>query len=125
MLSNMCPTIIAKGGRPFLVIGCPGGRTIPNTVLQVILNVIDFRMNIAQAIARPRIHHQWLPDITEYEPGAFAADSLAAYKAMGHTAREDKSLEANDAMGIRVDPRQAGSLGAADPRSEDGAAAGY
>lgn len=125
MLSNMCPTIIARDGRPCLVIGCPGGRTIPNTVLQVILNVLDFRMDIARAIARPRLHHQWLPDLTEFEPGAFSPKSLGDYRGLGHAARQDKSLGANDAMGIRIDPRTGRLFGAADPRSEDGAAAGY
>jgi gamma-glutamyltranspeptidase/glutathione hydrolase len=125
MLSNMCPTIIAKGGRPFLVIGCPGGRAIPSAVLQIILNVVDFRLNIAQAIARPRAHHQWLPDVTEYENGVFSADSLQIYKMMGHKSRENKSLEANDAMGILAGPGKGKLTGAADPRSEDGAAAGY
>jgi gamma-glutamyltranspeptidase/glutathione hydrolase len=125
MLSNMCPTILALNGKPCVIIGCPGGRAIPTAVLQVILNVVDFRMDIARAIARPRIHHQWLPDATAYEAGAFSRDSLEAYQALGHAAREDKSLEANDAMGIRVDPKTGWLLGAADPRSEDGAAAGY
>jgi gamma-glutamyltranspeptidase/glutathione hydrolase len=123
MLSNMCPTIIARDGKPFLIIGSPGGRTIPNTVLQVILNAIDFRMNIAEAIARPRIHHQWLPDVTDYEPGAFSADALRLYKMMGHAAREDKDLKHNDAMGIMI--RKKALSGCADPRSTDGSAAGY
>jgi gamma-glutamyltranspeptidase/glutathione hydrolase len=123
MLSSMCPAIIAKGGKPFLVIGCPGGRAIPNAVLQVILNVIDFHMNIAEAISRPRIHHQWLPDVTEYEPGAFSADALRIYKMMGHAAREDKDLKYNDAMGVMI--RKKALSGCADPRSMDGSAAGY
>jgi gamma-glutamyltranspeptidase/glutathione hydrolase len=123
MLSNMCPTIIARDGKPFLAIGSPGGRTIPNTVLQVILNAIDFRMNIAEAIARPRIHQQWLPDVTDYEPGAFSADALRLYKMMGHAAREDKDLKHNDAMGIMI--RKKALSGCADPRSTDGSAAGY
>ncbi len=125
MLSNMCPTILARGGRTFLVAGSPGGRTIPNTVLQVILSVVDFRMNIAEAIAAPRVHHQWLPDVTDYEPGAFRAEALRIYKAMGHAARADKGLGLNDAMGIMVDPRTGKLTGCADPRSEGGAAAGY
>ena len=125
MLSSMCPAILARDKKPYLVIGCPGGRAIPNAVLQVILNVVDFRMDIARALARPRIHHQWLPDITEYETGVFSMDSLGLYKGMGHKARENKSLEANDAMGILAGPWKSGLTGAADPRSEDGAAAGY
>jgi len=123
MLSNMSPTIIAKNGKPFLVIGCPGGRAIPNAVLQIILNVIDSRMDIARAIARPRIHHQWLPDVTEYEPGVFSADALEIYRMMGHKAREDEDLQHNDAMGIMI--KKKAITGCADPRSEDGSAAGY
>lgn len=123
MLSNMSPTIVTKNGKPFLVIGCPGGRTIPNSILQVILNVIDFRMDIATAIARPRIHHQWLPDITEYEPGVFSAKSLRLYKMMGHKAREDKGLSSNDAMAIMI--KKKAPAGCADPRAKDGSAAGY
>jgi gamma-glutamyltranspeptidase/glutathione hydrolase len=125
MLSNMSPTIIAKNGRPVLIIGCPGGRTIPNSVLQVILNVIDFGMDIAAAIAAPRIHHQWLPDVTDYEPGAFSAEALMLYKTMGHKSREDADLKHNDAMGILIDLRTGKLTGCADPRSEDGSAVGY
>jgi gamma-glutamyltranspeptidase/glutathione hydrolase len=125
MLSSMCPAILARDKKPYLVIGCPGGRAIPNAVLQVILNIVDFRMNIAEAIARPRIHHQWLPDITEYEQDAIPADSLRLYKGMGHKLREDKSLVFNDAMGILAGPKKGTLSGCADPRSEDGAAAGY
>jgi gamma-glutamyltranspeptidase/glutathione hydrolase len=125
MLSNMSPTIIAKNGRPVLIIGCPGGRTIPNSVLQVILNVIDFGMDIAAAIAAPRIHHQWLPDITDYEPGVFSAEALRLYKLMGHPACEDKGLMYNDAMGIIIDHKTGKLAGCADPRSKNGSAAGY
>ena len=125
MLSSMCPAILARDGKPFLVIGCPGGRAIPNAVLQIILNVVDFRMDIAGAIARPRVHHQWLPDVTELEPGAVSEGPLGAYRAMGHKVRVDKSLTANDAMGILIDRRAGRLYGAADPRSEDGSAAGY
>jgi len=67
MLSSMTPTIVAKNGKPVIIIGSPGGRTIINTVLQVILNVIDYDMNIAKAIESPRMHHQWLPDVTYFE----------------------------------------------------------
>ena len=67
MLSSMSPTIVLKDGEPFLVTGSPGGRTIINTVLQVILNVIDFRMNIQEAVDEPRIHQQWMPDIITLE----------------------------------------------------------
>lgn len=67
MLSSMTPTIVLKGGKPFLVIGSPGGRTIINTVLQVIVNVIDFKMDAQSAVDEPRVHHQWMPDVLEVE----------------------------------------------------------
>lgn len=62
MLSSMSPTIVLKDGKPYFITGSPGGRTIINTVLQVIVNVIDFKMDAQQAVDEPRIHHQWLPD---------------------------------------------------------------
>src|SRR5207253_10985612 len=62
-LSSMTPTFVLKDGKPFLVLGSPGGGPIINTVLQVIVNVIDFGMNVQQAIDAPRFHHQWLPEI--------------------------------------------------------------
>jgi gamma-glutamyltranspeptidase/glutathione hydrolase len=67
MLSSMAPTILAKDGKVFLVLGSPGGRTIINTVLLTILNVVDFHMNVQKAVNAPRFHHQWLPDRLEYE----------------------------------------------------------
>jgi gamma-glutamyltranspeptidase/glutathione hydrolase len=67
MLSSMTPTIVLKDGRAFLMTGSPGGRTIINTVLQVIVNVIDFNMDIQSAVDEPRIHHAWMPDQIELE----------------------------------------------------------
>jgi len=67
MLSSMSPTIVLKDKKPFLVTGSPGGRTIINTVLQVIVNVIDFKMDVQAAVDEPRIHHQWLPDVITLE----------------------------------------------------------
>src|ERR1035437_2424904 len=66
-LSSMCPTIITKDGKPVLILGTPGGSRIITTVLQAILNVVDFQMNIQEAVDAPRIHHQWLPDVTNVE----------------------------------------------------------
>jgi len=75
MLSSMTPTIILKEGKPFMVIGSPGGSTIITQVLQTVQNVIDFGMNISDAISAPRIHHQWLPDKIDYEPFSIADDT--------------------------------------------------
>jgi gamma-glutamyltranspeptidase / glutathione hydrolase len=67
MLSSMTPTIVAKDGKPYLIIGSPGGRTIINTVFQTVLNVLEYDMRIDKAIEAMKIHHQWLPDMLVYE----------------------------------------------------------
>ncbi|KAA3617306.1 MAG: gamma-glutamyltransferase [Calditrichaeota bacterium] len=124
MLSSMSPTIVAKDGKPVLVIGSPGGRTIINTTLQVILNVIDHEMNIGQAIEAGRIHHQWLPDKTYYEEWQLSPDTKRLYESMGHILYE-KGVTLGRAMGIYVDYESGIISGAADTRSPDGGAAGY
>jgi gamma-glutamyltranspeptidase/glutathione hydrolase len=88
MLSSMSPTIVTKDGRLFMVTGTPGGRTIINTVLMTILNVIDFGMNAQEAVDAGRIHHQWLPDRITYEEHAFSPDTIALLKKMGHTMQQ-------------------------------------
>jgi len=86
-LSSMTPTIVIKDGKVFLVVGAPGGSRIISAVLQVILNVIDFGMNMQDAIDAPRIHHQWMPDRLDFEKG-ISPDTLALLKARGHTIDE-------------------------------------
>ena len=81
----MSPTIVLKDGKPVLVTGSPGGSRIISTVLQVIVNVIDHRMDVADAVAAPRLHHQWLPDEVRIERG-FAADRWLRCEAKGHQA---------------------------------------
>ncbi len=83
-LSSMTPTIVLKDGKPVLVTGSPGGSRIISTVLQVIVNVLDYHMDVAAAVAAPRLHHQWLPDEVRVEHG-FSEDTLAALRAKGHT----------------------------------------
>jgi gamma-glutamyltranspeptidase/glutathione hydrolase len=87
MLSSMTPTIVAKDGKPVFTAGSPGGKTIINTTMQLILNVIDHDMNIAESVEAGRIHHQWLPDVTSIEDRAVSADSLLMYEALGHPVR--------------------------------------
>jgi gamma-glutamyltranspeptidase/glutathione hydrolase len=126
MLSSMTPTIVAKNGKPYLLIGSPGGRTIINTVLQVIVNVIDFNMDVAEAIAAPRIHHQWLPNVLRLEKFGTTKDSQRLLEMMGHRVRvSDDSRAQGSAMGIMIDPATGLRLGAADPRAADGAAIGF
>jgi gamma-glutamyltranspeptidase/glutathione hydrolase len=121
MLSSMTPTIVVKAGRPFLVAGSPGGRTIPSTVLQVLLNVLDFGMNAQEAVDAPRFHHQWVPDRIDHEPRAFPRDVAEALVRRGHALREREPIGNVSAIGLDGD----GSwLGAADPRRE-GSAAGF
>ena len=86
-LSSMTPVMVFKDGKPVLTTGSPGGSSIINTVLQTVLNVVDFDMNIAKAAAQPRIHHQWLPDLVFHEAG-FSPDTLERLKAMGHTTKQ-------------------------------------
>ena len=88
MLSSMAPTIIAKDGQLFMVTGTPGGRTIINTVLTTILNVIDYGMNAQEAVDAGRMHHQWLPDRLSVERFGFSADTIKMLQAMGHTVTE-------------------------------------
>ena len=85
MLSSMSPTIVVKDSELFMLTGTPGGRTIINTVLQTILNVVDHGMNAQEAVDAGRIHHQWLPDHIRYEKYGFSQDTLALLESMGHT----------------------------------------
>ena len=121
MLSSMTPSIVALDGKPWLVVGSPGGRTIINTVLQVILNVIDHGMNIAEAVEAPRIHHQWLPDVTSFESLGISPDTRRLYEALGHQVRLRGTQGRAHCIAAEVDLL----FGAADSRSYDGRAIGY
>ena len=123
MLSSMTPTIVAKEGKPYLLLGSPGGRTIINTVLQCVLNVIDFGMNIAQANAAGRFHHQWLPDEIRMERYATTKDTRDKLESMGHKLKIVGGQ--GSVMAIMIDPKTGVRLGSADPRAADGGAAGY
>ena len=118
-LSSMTPTIVTRDGKLDLVLGTPGGPTIINTVLEVLLNVVDFGMNVQDAVDFPRIHHQWLPDQLLMERG-FSPDTVALLKARGHDVRMVGSI--GEVAAIQV--RDGWLEGAADPRTE-GTAKGY
>ncbi len=118
-LSSMSPTIVLKDGKPVLVTGSPGGSRIISTVLQVIVDVLDYGMDVAAAVAAPRLHHQWLPDEVRIERG-FADDTLAALRAKGHHVIEP--MGQTSANSIAVTP--AGLRGAPDPRTRGAEAAG-
>jgi gamma-glutamyltranspeptidase/glutathione hydrolase len=115
----MTPTIVLRDGRLFLVAGSPGSGRIISTVLEVLLNVIDFGMNVRDAVDRPRFHHQWKPDTLFMEPG-FSPDTLALLRGRGHNVETVSGI--GEAAAILA---EGGWLqGAADSRSE-GKASGY
>jgi len=119
-LSSMTPTIVLKHGKPYIVTGSPGGSRIITAVLQVLLNVIDHHMTIAQAVQAPRIHHQWLPDETMVEAGV-PAEIVKALEARGHHVKVWPPF--TSANSILVTPH--GLIGAADTRTRGALAAGY
>jgi gamma-glutamyltranspeptidase/glutathione hydrolase len=123
MLSSMTPTIVAQDGVPLFATGTPGGKTIINTTLQTILNIIDHGMTIAEAIEAGRIHHQWLPDRTLIEERGFSPDTIRLYEEFGHNVRRVAGI--GSAMGVYYDRKNDVYLGAADSRAEDGAAVGF
>lgn len=123
MLSSMSPTVVAKDGVPLFATGTPGGRTIINTTMQTILNVIDHDMNISEALSAGRIHHQWLPDSTRIESKLFSADTRKLYAERGHTMRNSSGI--GSAMAVYRDPETGILSGAADPRAADGGAVAY
>ncbi len=123
MLSSMTPAIVAKNGKPHLIIGSPGGRTIINTVFQTVLNVLEYNMRIDKAIEAMKIHHQWLPDMLVYEKHLMSPDTRDALEQMGHKLRGVNNLGV--LMGITYDPMLKVYIGAADSSSDDGAAVGY
>jgi gamma-glutamyltranspeptidase/glutathione hydrolase len=124
-LSSMTPTIVLRGGKPFLALGSPGGPTIINTVLEVLINVIDFGMNVQDAVNWPRFHHQWMPDELRMEPG-YSPDTVALLEKRGYTVKladaRGRKLSQGEVAAIGFD--NGWLLGAADPRTE-GTAEGY
>ena len=119
-LSSMTPTLVLKDGKPTLVTGSPGGARIITTVLQTVVNTIDFGMNPAEAAATPRFHHQWTPDELRIEKG-FSNDTLALLKQWGHNVALKPSMGRTQTIQIRD-----GMLyGASDPRNPDGQTLGY
>jgi gamma-glutamyltranspeptidase/glutathione hydrolase len=118
-LSSMTPTIVLKDGKVVLVTGSPGGSRIISAVLQVIIDVLDYHMDVAAAVAAPRVHHQWIPDRVRVEHG-FPADILAGLKARGHTVVEPLGQTSANTIGVTAD----GLLGAPDPRTRGAEAAG-
>ncbi|MDP9110089.1 MAG: gamma-glutamyltransferase [Candidatus Eremiobacteraeota bacterium] len=122
-LSSMAPTIVTRGGNLVLVTGSPGGSRIITIVLSTIQNVIDYGMNVQDAVNAPRIHMQWLPDEVQYEPGALSPETMSKLSAMGYVFRRFTSW--GSAQAIYVDPRTGTRYGGSDRRHPAGAAMGY
>jgi len=122
MLSSMSPTILARDGKLFMVTGTPGGRTIINTVLETIIDVVDFGMNAQEAVDAPKFHHQWLPDRITYERFGFSPDTVAELTRRGH------ALQTTDSQGVAqiivVNEKEGLLEGGTDHRAPDGAAVG-
>jgi gamma-glutamyltranspeptidase/glutathione hydrolase len=121
MLSSQTPTIIATKGKVLLVTGSPGGRTIINTVLNIVVSVIDYDMPIQEAVDAPRLHHQWFPDEVKFEGAKQHPETVARLKAMGHRVSYARQ---GDAHSIWVNPKTGGYVGAADKRLS-GKVSGY
>jgi gamma-glutamyltranspeptidase/glutathione hydrolase len=127
----MSPTIVLKDGKPVLVIGTPGGSRIITVVLQVIVNAIDYGMDLQEAIDAPRIHQQWLPETTFVEPFALSPDTRRILTDMGHQIVEGAPW--SHATGIVIGSPWLGGAsrdgnryyGAVDPRRNTGLALGH
>jgi len=124
MLSSMTPTLVIKDGKVYMITGSPGGRTIINTVLNVIVNVVDFNMPLQDAIDAARMDHEWMPDLLRLEKGAITEELIESLKAMGHKMKESSRWRQGDAHSILIDPITGLYYGAADKRSQ-GSAIGY
>jgi gamma-glutamyltranspeptidase/glutathione hydrolase len=130
-LSSMSPTIVTKDGAPVMVLGTPGGSTIITAVLETMINVIDYGMNIQEAVDAPRFHQQWLPELTSVEAFAFSPDTRKILEAMGH--KLGPPQPANHIAAILVGAPSLGGkavgrnrfYGANDPRRHTGLALGY
>jgi gamma-glutamyltranspeptidase / glutathione hydrolase len=130
-LSSMSPTIVSKDGKPVMVVGTPGGSRIITAVLQTMINAIDYDMNAQEAVDMPRIHQQWLPDLTNVENYALSPDTQKILEGMGHKfgPPQDPNHLAVIIVGApSLNGKQVGNnryYGAIDPRPNTGLAAGY
>jgi gamma-glutamyltranspeptidase / glutathione hydrolase len=121
MLSSMTPAILEKDGKLFMVVGTPGGTTIITSVFQVILNVVEHKMNMQEAVAAPRVHHQWLPDEISAERDALSEEVMSNLEMLGHKVVHRGKYGRVDAILVRDDGKLEGG---ADPRGDD-TASGY
>ena len=122
ILSSQTPTIVLRDGKVYIVTGTPGSRTIINTMLHVISNVIDYQMDIREAVDAPRLHHQWMPDVVQIEDNRLPKNTRKELESLGH--KFEQGGRQGDAHSILVDPETGIRHGAADKRIS-GKAAGY
>lgn len=125
MLSSMCPTLVLKNNQPFMAVGTPGGTTIPTSIFQMIVDLVDFKMQAADAVNKPRFHHQWLPDVIEYEAN-FPGNVLQQLMQKGYASRRYTIAGYEDVIGrvelIQFDKKKLKAV--ADVRGDD-SVAGY
>ncbi|QBF84978.1 gamma-glutamyltransferase [Shewanella maritima] len=119
-LSSMSPTIVMKDGKPYIITGSPGGSRIINITLQIIMNVIDHGLNIAEATAAPRVHHQWLPDYLRVER-SLNQDTIKLLESKGHEVKVGNSIGSTQSIVVTED----GKFGASDPRRAGAQTLGY
>ncbi|WP_348633932.1 gamma-glutamyltransferase [Shewanella sp. WXL01] len=119
-LSSMSPTIVMKDGKPYIITGSPGGSRIINITLQIIMNVIDHGLNIAEATAAPRVHHQWLPDYLRVER-SLNQDTIKLLESKGHKVKVGNSIGSTQSIVVTED----GKFGASDPRRAGAQTLGY
>jgi gamma-glutamyltranspeptidase/glutathione hydrolase len=118
----MTPTIVLKDGKLFLVLGSPGGPRIITTVANILMGVVDYSMNIQEAVDAPRFHHQWMPDTVYLEKG-FSPDTIKLLQQMVHKATVEDYW--SDGECVEIDLRSGERLGATDERNVSGKAVGY
>jgi gamma-glutamyltranspeptidase/glutathione hydrolase len=128
-LSAMTPTIVLKDGKLFLVLGSPGGARIITTVANILMGVVDYGMNIQEAVNAPRFHHQWMPDMVNVEQW-FSPDAVRLLEQMGHKVEIGETVAGewtpywSDGECIAIDPKTGERLGGSDVRN-NGKAVGY
>jgi gamma-glutamyltranspeptidase / glutathione hydrolase len=116
MLSSMTPTIVLKNNKPFIVVGTPGGTTIPTSVFQSIVNIVDYNLSPADAVNKPKFHHQWLPDVIFVEKD-FPKKVRDELTAMGYTIQERGAIGRTEL--IKIDKKKITAI--ADKRGDDDA----
>jgi len=121
-LSSMTPTLVTRDGKVRLVLGSPGGSTISNTVLQVLLDVLVYKLDVLEAVSSPRFHHQWMPDRLALERVGFSSDTVEKLQQAGYPVSFRDSI--GDCEAIEIAPESGWRFGASDPRG-DGKAVGY